>query len=656
MKHLLDRNDFLTQSRMNEGIIGDTFRKGVKKLKDMFSLLYKKVKNFIAIFDSKGNVLPVVSLQACVDHFAGVKGVEVVTSKEINDSIKKVGGQTGGTTISLSNDNESYEDVDKDSVEYKNLMSIPKILKESFGGEQLDERISYSEAGEGLNIPTIDIEEFKEKILGRIVDRQKKKRKGNMLIFGAPGIGKSSIANSVKEAYNRSKSNEQGISIITINCADLAPGDFLMPTMAEMKDIKGDIEARKEAPEFASIDGWSEEQKNQLETVLSRQKVSNSAPKNWFPCYLPSGNAEIDVLLDAAANGCVNIDTNHPENNKRTGSGGILLLDEYFRANPMIFSQLMTLLLERKMGDWVLGSKWAIIACSNRPADSKTVTEVFESRIEGADLDRYADIALLSPDVNSWKDYMRSKGLTGENEIIFKFIFDPDSMEGDEYPRWHSVDNKDDAYGDDEKNTLPVTPRRCEKVWGEIEDYLDAHDLDSVIQIPLKKLSSLLKTMFTPDFLHEFIDWIEQHTGNVNLDDIVKDPTNVFPRKDVKTDDVIIVRDLGEQFEKKYGKDKDCPDEELANLMTWFGLHMKDNPNVIMSDFMEWIDKVLPNASDNALHTKEKTVNVMLAAWPDSDDFEGVDESRVNDIKELMKEYFPWRLDGDKIKFINDYA
>jgi alanyl-tRNA synthetase len=220
MKHLLDRNDFLTQSRMNEGIIGDTFRKGVKKLKDMFSLLYKKVKNFIAIFDSKGNVLPVVSLQACVDHFAGVKGVEVVTSKEINDSIKKVGGQTGGTTISLSNDNESYEDVDKDSVEYKNLMSIPKILKESFGGEQLDERISYSEAGEGLNIPTIDIEEFKEKILGRIVDRQKKKRKGNMLIFGAPGIGKSSIANSVKEAYNRSKSNEQGISIITINCAD----------------------------------------------------------------------------------------------------------------------------------------------------------------------------------------------------------------------------------------------------------------------------------------------------------------------------------------------------------------------------------------------------------------------------------------------------
>ena len=91
MKHLLSREDFI-KSKLNEGRIGDTFRKGINKIKGFFSLMIKKVKNFIALFDNNGNVLPVVPLQAVIDHYSNSNSVDVYSSKDMSDSVIEAGG------------------------------------------------------------------------------------------------------------------------------------------------------------------------------------------------------------------------------------------------------------------------------------------------------------------------------------------------------------------------------------------------------------------------------------------------------------------------------------------------------------------------------------------------------------------------------------
>lgn len=667
MRNLLSREDFL-KSDLNEGF-GDVIKKGINKVKNFFTLMIKKVKNFIAVFDKDGNVLPVISVQSVIDHFSNSQSVGVYAPKDMSESVIAAGGQGCESTPHELNDDESYGDVDEDSIEYKNFMSLSKIIRENFNVElnmdHINERSSYSKPGEKLNVPIIDSVEFEKLLRKRIEDRQNKKRKGNLLIFGAPGIGKSSIANTVIKQYNEMKSAQESVCMITVNCANLAPGDFMMPTIPITKDIMGYIKQNKEIPEFnvLNFEDMSDEEKKQFSMTMKQQKVSDSAPKAWLPCYRPTKNPEVDALLDIIANGGVIVDKQNAANNKNTGSGGILLFDELFRADPAIFNQLMTFLLNREMDGWQLGSKWAIVACSNRPADSKRVSQVWQD-IEGADLDRYAQIALLKPSVDGWINYMRKLGLTGENEIIFKFIFDPDSKDGDEYPRWHRVDNKVDIDNDSstgneksDANTIPVTPRRWEEVWKELQEFMEDEGYNSVLEVPIQELNDAVKLFFTPDFLHEFIDWIEAHTGNVDIHDIIEDPTNVFPRKDGRTDDAIIVRDLWEQFEKLYGKKKDVPDDELANVLIWLGIHMKEQANLVKIDFFENLDKVLENTGENALHTKYKSLNVLCAAWPTRDDFEDMEITgeKLDDVKELMRKYFPWRLKGDEILWVDDY-
>ncbi|MCM1217723.1 MAG: hypothetical protein NC548_24790 [Lachnospiraceae bacterium] len=641
----------------------------MNKIKNLFSLLFKKVKNFIAIFDSNGNILPVVSLHAVVDHFSKSRDVNVYAPKEISDSVIEAGGNGCENTPHYFNDTESYDEVSEDSIEFKNFMSLAKVLKEHYNVnvdmKELNERSSYSKPGEKLNIPLIDTKEFEDMLEERIFDRQSGENEiGNLLIFGAPGIGKSTIANTVIKNYNKSRNSSEKIAMITVNCANLAPGDFMMPSIPMKKNLSNYFERNADIPVFAELNNLSDEETKEFQNALDQQKVSDSSPKSWLPCYKPTGNDTIDAALDMAANGGIIKDKKNAKNNQETGSGGIILFDELFRADPAIFNQLMTFLLEREMDGWMLGSKWAIIACSNRPADSKRVSTIWQE-IEGADLDRWADVALLKPNPESWKDYMRNIGLTGENEIIFKFIFDPDSKDGDEYPRWHSVDSKEDMDNDsstgNEKSdayTLPVTPRRWETVWKTLKRFMNRKGYKSIVHVPIKELSDAVKTNFTPDFLHEFIDWIEQHTGNVDLNDILDDPTSVYPRKDIKTDDTVIIKDLWEQFEKRYGKKQDCPDEELKNVFIWLGMHFAEQANLVDIEFIQQLDKVLQNAGENSIATKEETVKVMMAAFPSRDDFEGdlegVDEV-LDEVKDLMREYFPWRIKGDEIQFIDDY-
>lgn len=677
MKNLLSRDEYLT---LNEGF-GDIVKKGFNKLKGLFSLMIKKVKNFIVVFDKEGNVLPVVTPQTVIDNASSSQSVNVYASKEMSDSVVGAGGKGCDSTAKEIDNGSDYDYMKEDSVEYKNFLSLTKYIKENYGVDNLDElneRISYSKPGEKLNICQLNSEKFKNKLTNLITKKNSAPKKSkfrpsgyekrdtntNLLIFGAPGIGKSAIPNAVIKAYNEGKSAQDSVTLITINCATLGSDGFMMPTIPMKRDILGFVNRNKETiPSLGVIDDIPEDE---LNMALRDQKDAQLAPPQWLPCYHRTGDEKINKVLDTVANGGVWApDSSRPDETIETGSGGIILLDELFRADPAIFNQLMTFLLEKKIDKWQLGSKWTILACSNRPADSKIVSEVWEATAEAAISDRFAEMWILVPDPEGWKQYMRKQGLTHENEILFKFIFDPDSMDGDEYSRWHRADSKMDFEADasmgNEKSkaeTLPITPRRWETMWDRLVEYMDDNDLNSVIEIPVEDLGDIAAGVFTPDFKQEFVDWIVAHTGNVDINDVIKDPTNTYPSKNKHTDDVVIVKDIWEQFEKKFGKKKDFDEDVLVNIMIWLGMHFYEQGNIVDSEFIQ----PLASFCDKDLIEYKKFNAVIAAAFPSKDDYEGdsfynqeIIKDNIDKIKSMMKEYFPWRLKGDEIQFIDDY-
>ena len=676
MRNILSREDYLQS--VNEGFIGNAIKKGVNKLKSMFSFLMKKVKNFIAIFDEDGNVLPVVSVQAVIDNSSDTNAVNVYAPQELVESTVSAGG-TGCETTAKRVDKEGfYTYMEEDSNEYKNFLTLSKLIKENFGADfetedQINERMKYSRTGEKLNAKGIRPDEFRtylNELIGKKLRAGKKSRirpsgvqKSSdglaYLVWGAPGIGKSTIPNIVIDEYNKNKSSmKDKMTLINIDCGLLGSDGFMMPTIPLRKDISGYINRNKN--DIPSLSVYDEIDSEELNQALKQQKDAQSAPPKWLPCYHRTGNAKIDAMLDECANGGIDMKTG-----EERGGGGIILLDELFRADPAIFSQLMNFLFTKEInGEWRLGSKWSVIACSNRPADSKIVSKTWEEVGEGAVKGRFRHF-LLVPDPEQWKNYMRSQGVTGPNEILFKFIFDDEAKDGDEYRRWHEVDSKqnmeeDDAtdYEKSESITEAPTPRNWEYAWDEIVNYLDDHDLDSICQIPLSEFEHLLGGIFYEKFINEFITWLRNTIGNVKIEDIIEDPLGVFPSKTDEDSDVIVIKNLWEQFEKKYGKKGDCPDDDLANIFIWLGIHYREQANIVDAKFIQMLDKVLKSGTDTSLETKEKTIKVMMAAYPSKGDFEGdlegVDEV-LDEVKDLMRKYFPWRIDGDKILFIDDY-
>ena len=79
MKNLMSRDEYL--QKMDEGFFKDrvapAIKKGWEAVKSAFKIGMAKIRDFIAIFDNEGKVLPVVSPQAVIDKFSNVKGVDV---------------------------------------------------------------------------------------------------------------------------------------------------------------------------------------------------------------------------------------------------------------------------------------------------------------------------------------------------------------------------------------------------------------------------------------------------------------------------------------------------------------------------------------------------------------------------------------------------
>ena len=717
----MNRNEYLHS--VEEGFIKDTVKKGWEKIKSLFRIGMRKIKNFIAIFDADGNIFPVVSPQAVIDRFADSRGIKVYAPASMSESVVAAGGVGCDSKAEHIEDDGIYnygpdgkefskwvsEEKFKESQEYQNLMSIPKLIKEHYDctdeeaqeifegmfdpDQYLEEswegvskeRVKYVDHGELSGLREIDTKDF-ERIIDKMVDERitnggkvRVRADGkvgrpsrNMLVFGAPGIGKSTIPNQVIDKYNAAAGDDPSkqISLISINCSLISEGDFMMPTMPKENDVIAAInkfsKAFPQSKEY--IDGLSAEQTDDIARTIaaSGQFKSSDAPKSWLPSYKPTGDKNIDIMLDAYANGGVYEDSDGYTH--KTGNGGIILFDEFLRANASVFSQLMNFFLERRLQDWKLGSKWVIIACSNRPCDDGEVAKVWKDWNDSpASKDRQERMYQLVPDPELWKNWIRTKGV---DELLLDFIFEKDSMVGDEYPRWHSAVRRGTG---DAKQVKPIMPRTWEAAFNAINNYELDNDLDDISQMTTDEIDDCLGGIFDVDFVAEITTWLRDHMNKVDLDAIMENPKEVYlPKKFVNdpAQALILVQNLLKEFEGRYKEHPgDCSDEQLANIIAWLGINYKGDMVAVQNFVEELVKHVFKDNSEYKFAKFVKTFQMLEAAYPPreieddvkeyeslSEDEGGWPEGSMDIVKDLMREYFPWRIDGDKIKYYDDLS
>ena len=365
-------NESLSDFRLNKGMIneGKFISKFFKKVGKFFTGLFNgkpveaQLPVNIALAQSNSSALsmmpsaedkamaPELSSITVDSILAKIEKQKADLSDKINQPIKSV--------------SESYA---------KKLKKYHKKLNEAVGDKK------YIPLGHpDSDVPDVNSKEL-ELMIQRIIyfdeneeinpDTEERLKSNNLVIWGAPGIGKTEI---VKAAIKKVGSSKR---MITIQLQMMRGDEWFIPYVD--KDQKGNI-------------------------------VYHDIKKGWLPAYIETGDEKQDRISNNFCNG-------GDEDNE--GSGGLIFFDELSRADGDVQGSVMNLINEGIINEYVLGSKWVIISASNRPLDDPE-SDIRWSTALGDRVDQYNYI----PDVESWSEWAMLKKI---NPAVINFLSFADS-------------------------------------------------------------------------------------------------------------------------------------------------------------------------------------------------------------------------------------
>lgn len=197
---------------------------------------------------------------------------------------------------------------------------------------------------------------------GAMLEREieKRLRKGDkvrpLLIWGAPGIGKTAIVNKVLKAVKG-----ENARMLDMQLSMKEHDDFFLPSYNVNKTKAVDL------------------------------------PKSYLPVW--------EKLDDMTEEECKAAD--------EACGQGLLFLDELSRAKPQVQDVCLKLIGERKLGDkYRLGSGWCVIAASNRLEDD----EDSQHRLSQALANRFEQVN-YSPTCKSWRKWADTQGYMNKHVL-----------------------------------------------------------------------------------------------------------------------------------------------------------------------------------------------------------------------------------------------
>lgn len=564
--HVIDYDSFI-----NEGKFKDFIHKGVEKVKSFFKTVTLKIDDIIAFFKEDGEIYPATSAYTSLNTVAsgaipGVKAYCDIDNPYLNN-VEKV--------ASIVPEPGYYGIIDKNSVEYRNYETFKGMVNEHYAkygntgpfqmiNEEDFKRVGFSAADGGVvarDIDSDDLREILEDLVENVPAYKGDNHGGAVFIWGAPGIGKSTIPKAIVKAWNKEKGDAlHKKALMVVQCGDLTIDGFSLPIPME-KSIEDYLNERpvlkdKVASQGISLDTLEKIKKNM-------HKVSAEAPKTWLPAFkMDATQEEIDVLNDIA-NGYLEIKNKDGKIVKtETTEGGILLFDEFFRANEEVFKIMMQIILNREYSGYMLGNKWGILCCSNRPEDDEEVRSGFEKTGAVVGTRMLAGAYNFIPSFDEWKKWAVSEG--GFDDITLEFLkFDTDPDNG-EYTNWHTI--RPDEYIQRGKTAWP-TPRTWSALMNELNLYKENHGYANIVDIPDTKLRRIADGIIGEDMAVRYVAFLKSHASSIAVDAkaVLEDPDYVIPSPSSKCPDV--VKQIEDYVTIKYD-DTNLPDVSL--LMNMF--------------------------------------------------------------------------------------
>lgn len=215
-------------------------------------------------------------------------------------------------------------------------------------------------------------------------DDQSHKKYPIPLIWGAPGIGKTTIINQVIKDLKNDNETPVNLYFYSVYCAGLDADSFRLPAPVE-KNTNGDIK-----------------------DAYFRQGVIS-----WLPMYRPR-SAKYNAMMEDRFSRCMHIsddgDTPLLDADGNEYQGGVLFLDEVVRVNPHAFPVIMNI-CDRGLQEMKLADSWAIICAANRYIDDPTQDASLLMEATPI-LQRFIHYTYI-PERDEWLDWARSTNKYG---------------------------------------------------------------------------------------------------------------------------------------------------------------------------------------------------------------------------------------------------
>ena len=304
-----------------------------------------------------------------------------------------------------------------------------------------------------------------------------------IFIYGAPGIGKTSIVAQVAD--------ELDIDMLFMDLQNYEPVDMKgVPSLIDIEKLfKGNDRYKKYITD--------------IEKEKEKYKDSEKKP-SWLKRLIQTPTSQ-QVTIST------NVPSTFPRDNGSKGKGGIIFMDEVNRANVPVFNSLITLCDQpHRLENYEIPSKWIIVAAGNREEDDPYNSEIKPiGTTVGA---RFTRVNYV-PTLKEWGEFLKTQKLIMPE--LYEFVI----SNGDKY--FH--------YNDPEENkgvAAYPTPRAWTQASKAIMSVAQIKKVNHWTDLPLKEIQTLLGGKVGPQAASEYLQYIEiikQLTPEI-IEILLKDP------------------------------------------------------------------------------------------------------------------------------------
>ena len=465
MKHIREHIKQITPISYYMGeneMVDEGLKEIFSTLKTKFKQVFSYIKNVVVRFgtyflptNENGDLLPVISPltagAAYKDGSINKKSTFVHLDKE------------GSKIVGLSN---SFKDALKLYTKESAIKYWDRLIKENTESDYanivesfktVNEVKLHTEDPEAKYNIIVDDDELKAEIKMSLLDHDL----ARLMIWGAPGIGKTAILMNVLEEMRKDFPNYR---LIVKTLSNETPDNFTLP-------------------KYIDVEG---------------QEFATDVPKTWLPVYKPTGDPVEDKKLDALC------------------GEGLLFVDELSRATPQVLNVVLPLVNEGIFNGYKLGSGWTIICATNRAEDEMAG----QSSIGNALANRFTQLH-YEPTIHTWRKWADKQKFM--SPLLLQWLSMPESenMSGGKFYYMDPNEDMDSAGA----TTLMCTPRAWTNAMKRLAKYSHTGSLEgfTIFDIPNRIIQRALNGEVPASAVDSFMAFLDVIKRIGNFDDVVYD-------------------------------------------------------------------------------------------------------------------------------------